>query len=267
MGIAGKPDGYAGFTVKSCGKAHAWCRECRPAQAPRQRKAKRPPKVHTKSCRDCGRCDQCLGIVAPEGMKVCRTCGETKPITAFAYRSDTGGRRTSCIKCRNATAAGPGNCVSCGAMFTRSSISRELCTKCRPELRVKCATCSTEFVTNMGQRRYCSIECREIRLTEQRAAAHARNRDAALRAYSTGPEPACACCGERIATFLALDHVEGGGPAQRQETGGGGFYTWLKKNGYPPGFRVLCHNCNHGREINGGVCPHDALVRELLEVP
>lgn len=65
--------------------------------------------------------------------------------------------------------------------------------------------------------------------------------------------------------FLALDHINGGGYAQRQETGGGGFYTWLKRNGYPQGFRVLCHNCNFGRQINGGVCPHDALVRELLE--
>jgi hypothetical protein len=31
----------------------------------------------------------------------------------------------------------------------------------------------------------------------------------------------------------------------------------LKKRGYPPGYRVLCFNCNRGRYLNGGVCPHE----------
>lgn len=57
--------------------------------------------------------------------------------------------------------------------------------------------------------------------------------------------------------FLSLDHVNGGGHRQRRELGGGGFWTWLAKNNYPPGFRVLCHNCNVGRQINGGICPHE----------
>lgn len=78
----------------------------------------------------------------------------------------------------------------------------------------------------------------------------------ALRAYG-GETPACVCCGEKELIFLALDHINGGGHQQRKETGGGGFYTWLRRHNYPEGFRVLCHNCNFGRQINGGTCPHE----------
>jgi hypothetical protein len=27
-------------------------------------------------------------------------------------------------------------------------------------------------------------------------------------------------------------------------------------NDFPPGFQLLCSNCNHGRARNGGICPH-----------
>jgi hypothetical protein len=32
----------------------------------------------------------------------------------------------------------------------------------------------------------------------------------------------------------------------------------LRKNGFPEGFQVLCANCNIGRHINGGICPHES---------
>lgn len=157
--------------------------------------------------------------------------------------------------------------MHCNRVFWRGLKGTEVhCHDCRPLVGKACGHCGSEFVGSFTQRRYCSPECRDAKLAQQRAAAHARNRDAALRAYSTGPEPSCSCCGEGVLTFLALDHIDGGGGRHRRETGGGGFYLWLKKNGYPPGFRILCHNCNLGRQINGGMCPHDALVRELLEV-
>ena len=67
----------------------------------------------------------------------------------------------------------------------------------------------------------------------------------------------CSCCGETEISFLAIDHINGGGEQQRKKIGGGtAFYRWLKRNKYPVGFQVLCHNCNHGKHINGGICPH-----------
>jgi hypothetical protein len=32
-------------------------------------------------------------------------------------------------------------------------------------------------------------------------------------------------------------------------------YLWLKRNNYPTGFRVLCHNCNLAIGFYG-YCPH-----------
>jgi hypothetical protein len=87
----------------------------------------------------------------------------------------------------------------------------------------------------------------------------ARLREAAFTAYGG----ACACCGEGHWEFLVIDHIDGGGRAHRAEirpdhpSGAGGmyFYRWLKQNDYPPGFQVLCANCNMAKERKTG-CPH-----------
>ncbi len=34
------------------------------------------------------------------------------------------------------------------------------------------------------------------------------------------------------------------------------------ENNFPPGFRVLCYNCNCGRNHNKGICPHKKPVEE-----
>jgi hypothetical protein len=65
----------------------------------------------------------------------------------------------------------------------------------------------------------------------------------------------CACCGENRYEFLCIDHINGRGRAHRKDTGRY-FYGWLKKNNFPGGFRVLCHNCNMSKGIYG-YCPHE----------
>ncbi len=69
----------------------------------------------------------------------------------------------------------------------------------------------------------------------------------------------CACCGESEPLFLTLDHMNNGGNRHRKRLGSSAsmrLYQWLRDNRYPPGYRVLCVNCNLGRHRNGGVCPH-----------
>lgn len=69
----------------------------------------------------------------------------------------------------------------------------------------------------------------------------------------------CACCGETEPLFLGLDHIENNGKEHRESIGnwgGHGLYKWLERNNYPKGFQVLCMNCNHGKQRNGGICPH-----------
>ena len=67
----------------------------------------------------------------------------------------------------------------------------------------------------------------------------------------------CACCGEAHMEFLTIDHIGGGGKVHRRQPGVGAshFYWWLKHEGYPEGFRVLCMNCNFSLG-HWGYCPH-----------
>ena len=63
----------------------------------------------------------------------------------------------------------------------------------------------------------------------------------------------CQCCKESWPIFLTIDHIDGKGAAHRAAIGskdrsaGSKFYLWLKNNGYPPGFQVLCFNCNFAK--------------------
>lgn len=70
----------------------------------------------------------------------------------------------------------------------------------------------------------------------------------------------CSCCGETEPLFLSIDHINNNGAEHRKEIkilhGGTTFYIWLKRNNYPKEFQILCYNCNHGKHLNGGVCPH-----------
>lgn len=81
---------------------------------------------------------------------------------------------------------------------------------------------------------------------------------------------ACSCCGETQPGFLALDHVNGGGKAHRAAVGSS-IQTWRAaiKEGFPPTYRLLCHNCNIGRQTNvgnPGVCPHKDPESNALHV-
>lgn len=72
--------------------------------------------------------------------------------------------------------------------------------------------------------------------------------------YYGGSPPRCACCGETQYEFLSIDHENGGGGKHRRETKGS-IYRWLKRNGFPSGYRVLCHCCNQSIGAYGR-CPH-----------
>lgn len=70
----------------------------------------------------------------------------------------------------------------------------------------------------------------------------------------------CACCRESTPLLLTIDHKDNDGANHRRSvTGGRGgirFYRWLLAEKFPKGYQILCWNCNAGRHLNGGVCPH-----------
>ena len=91
----------------------------------------------------------------------------------------------------------------------------------------------------------------EIRI--RRATYHRRLKRELLAGYGQR----CACCGEEEERFLSLDHVNGGGAAHRRQIGSAPM-VWLDaiKRGFPADYQILCFNCNLGRHLNGGICPH-----------
>jgi len=65
--------------------------------------------------------------------------------------------------------------------------------------------------------------------------------------YSGGP-PCCVKCGQHDLHILELDHIkDNGGEERRRFTNGQGgttFYYYLRCNGYPDGYQVLCRKCH-----------------------
>jgi len=70
----------------------------------------------------------------------------------------------------------------------------------------------------------------------------------------------CVCCGESNINFLSIDHINGGGTKHRKKIGCK-INNWLIKNNFPKGYQTLCFNCNWGKHINGGICPHKENIK------
>jgi len=80
----------------------------------------------------------------------------------------------------------------------------------------------------------------------------------------------CICCNEGLFAFLTIDHINNDGGIIRQKKigkkkGGGGinYYKFLKNNNYPEGHQILCWNCNLGKHLNKGICPHKGIQIDL----
>lgn len=156
-------------------------------------------------------------------LKKCTKCSDDKPIEEFLIRSDNGRRGSHCKGCRSRA-------------YSLSYLSD-------PEF----------FKAKSKANRDADIEASRER---ERSYSHRAKREA-LVAYSADP-PFCQCCKETIVEFLTIDHINGDGKQHRAEigrSGGRATYVWLRQNGWPPGFRVLCFNCNAAAGLYGS-CPH-----------
>jgi len=161
--------------------------------------------------------------------RVCKKCGQEKPIEQFPRHSESG-RRWSCQSCERARVNA----------WVEDNHAQHLA-KCRARYQKDPSKRWTEE-------------------RKQRARQSGREQNARLRAQvyaAYGGQ--CVCCGERNEKFLSLDHVNNDGKRHRSElgfTGGASLYRWAIRNGYPKTLQLLCFNCNMGKARNGGVCPH-----------
>lgn len=145
----------------------------------------------------------------------------------------------------------------------------KVCKQCRVEkelsefyLRVTkkpYAECKECYRANRAA--YISANRTHVRKLDKVSQANKRQRikDAVFGAYGGY---ICACCGETEKKFLTLDHINNDGSSFRMKIAGkrtaSGMttYVWLVKNGFPSGYQVLCMNCNYGKQMNKGICPH-----------
>ncbi len=83
------------------------------------------------------------------------------------------------------------------------------------------------------------IEC----FNQKRNSRRVTLRNDIIHHYGTG---SCAVCGETEFSKLSLDHINGGGYRQMKDHGlvGASLYSWLRTNGYPEGYQILCMRCN-----------------------
>lgn len=73
----------------------------------------------------------------------------------------------------------------------------------------------------------------------------------------------CGCCGETTPQFLSVDHVNNDGYLDKNKSGkkitGAPLYAKIVREGFGDRYQILCMNCNHGKRMNGGICPHNAI--------
>jgi hypothetical protein len=79
----------------------------------------------------------------------------------------------------------------------------------------------------------------------------------------------CNCCGETTPQFLTIDHVNNDGNKHRKKmktAGGVALYREIIANDFPDSFQILCMNCNFGKKINSGVCPHKDILSSITKI-
>ena len=133
-----------------------------------------------------------------------------------------------------------------------------------------CLRCGAPLNTHNRAMTYCSDSCtmkawyarnKPRVIDKKRASTRAFARRTKLRVIDAyGGE--CACCGETDPDVLTIDHLAEVGRQHRAGIGyGKNFYLWLERQGFPrDDYRLLCLNCNAGRERNAGTCPHHGRV-------
>jgi len=185
-------------------------------------------------------------------MKVCTKCSTKKLETEF-YERRPGVRHTQCKSCIREKKQ----------QRDRAARTAGLCYWCkRPSKTGTCKKCKAKNLA-----RYHSKKVVYLEVSKER---RQRLKLEAMQAYGG---PTCKCCGVAEIEFLAIDHIKNDGAAHRRalmkqkgwkgpatQMAGSHFYLWLKQQGYPPGFQVLCMNCNFAKG-RFGYCPHDGKLR------
>lgn len=155
-------------------------------------------------------------------MKKCKVCGEECQLVAFPLK------RTVIRKD--------------GSSHQKRGTTCRRCSKSKARKQRRCVDCNKPVID--GQRR---CEFHRKKRAEYANRTYAIARRAVLDHFGSR----CAYCGEEREFFLTVDHVNDDGVEHRKEVGGGRLYRWLVAENFPPGFQILCYNCNGAKAKMG----------------
>jgi hypothetical protein len=183
---------------------------------------------------------------------ICRNTGCSNKVTGKKRYCDACNARSTRNGAKREQAnLARGMCRDCGKQPCAVGITR--CAACNEKLAIaqqrladkrkaehRCTRCGANVLTS--GRTHCN-KC----IDEARERHNARKR----RVMETYGGPVCVGCGEDEIRILQLDHVNKIGHQHALEIGDGDaprgrskMYKWVEDNHFPPGFQVLCPNCN-----------------------
>ncbi len=193
-------------------------------------------KCHRKNSRDTLLCLTCASF-AKRRQKDRRVLAK-KDFLCVSCGQSTDGQRTECEKCwtkRN------------DRFFSLSSTAY---------LEGKCGQCLRN--TAKDGLKTCS-ECLEKSRQHYKKKKHQiqkKNKDLKLLIFDHYGHK-CACCGENNTLLLNVDHINNDGNKHRLKVKNSlGVYKEIVDLKFPSSYQLLCWNCNMGKYLNGGICPH-----------
>lgn len=184
-----------------------------------------------------------------------------------------------CIKCREKPSVTTTFCATCAEENNKyqkklrlSRLSRGLCASCNSPSLPGRSLCDKHTTKHRERRRNrvakglcgkCGALAVGGKMCESCRELSAIQADKIKQEVVNAYGGMCACCGEDNPLFLSIDHIHNNGAKHRRslgsvgKSGGSIFYYWLKRHGFPQDdYQLLCHNCNQGKRLNGGICPH-----------
>lgn len=162
-----------------------------------------------------------------KNIKTCCTCGKWKAFTEFRIPRDT-------------KSGYSGRCKDCYRLYHREYMQKKYSDPKKREQR-KVRSQAWRDKNRLWFRKRARDYARKVRME-------------CLLAYGGNP-PKCSCCGESNFEFLAIDHTENNGAEDRKNRKATAITHQLRREGYPSGYQVLCHNCNLAKAFYD-VCPH-----------
>lgn len=189
--------------------------------------------------------------------KRCTGCGEMKPLDEFHRNRNPvarGGRVSRCRQCESER------------NHLRYAVNREQVLERNRQ----------RYADNLEQERERGHRYRTDNLEKERERSRRRYEDPIYRAQQAEYQrercadlrtavfdhygTTCSCPGCDVADlqYLTIDHPDGNGRQHREELFGNSahagyrFYRWLRDNGWPAGYVVLCFRCNPSK----GATPH-----------